>query len=46
MMFDRKANWQNVYQEKSPLDESWKRKEPKLSLKRCILLLSGDGVKR
>ncbi len=32
MMFDRKAHWQNVYQEKSPLDVSWYQKEPKLSL--------------
>jgi ubiquinone/menaquinone biosynthesis C-methylase UbiE len=31
-MFDRKAHWQNVYQEKSPLDVSWYQKEPKLSL--------------
>lgn len=31
-MFDRKAHWQNIYQEKSPLDVSWYQKEPKLSL--------------
>lgn len=31
-MFDKKAHWQNVYQEKSPLDVSWYQKEPKLSL--------------
>ncbi len=31
-MFDRKAHWQNVYQEKSPLDVSWYQKEPKLSV--------------
>jgi ubiquinone/menaquinone biosynthesis C-methylase UbiE len=31
-MFDRKAHWQHVYQEKSPLDVSWYQKEPKLSL--------------
>lgn len=31
-MFDRKAHWENVYQEKSPLDVSWYQKEPKLSL--------------
>ena len=31
-MFDRKTHWQNVYQEKSPLDVSWYQKEPKLSL--------------
>ncbi len=31
-MFDRKAHWQNVYKEKSPLDVSWYQKEPKLSL--------------
>lgn len=32
-MFDRKAHWQNVYQEKSALDVSWYQKEPALSLK-------------
>lgn len=31
-MFDRKTHWQNVYQEKTPLDVSWYQKEPKLSL--------------
>jgi len=31
-MFDRKAHWQNIYQEKSPLDVSWYQQEPKLSL--------------
>ena len=31
-MFDRKTYWQNVYQEKSPLDVSWYQKEPELSL--------------
>lgn len=32
IMFDRKTHWQNVYQEKSPLDVSWYQKEPSLSL--------------
>lgn len=31
-MFDRKAHWQNVYQDKSSLDVSWYQKEPSLSL--------------
>lgn len=31
-MFDRKAHWQKIYQEKSPLDVSWYQKEPTLSL--------------
>lgn len=31
-MLDRKAHWQNVYQEKSPLEVSWYQKEPRLSL--------------
>lgn len=31
-MFDRKAHWQNIYQQTSPLDVSWYQKEPKLSL--------------
>ena len=31
-MFDRKAHWENIYQEKSPLDVSWFQKEPALSL--------------
>jgi len=31
-MFDRKAHWQNVYQEKSALDVSWYQKKPALSL--------------
>ena len=31
-MFDRKAYWQNVYREKSPVDVSWYQKEPTLSL--------------
>jgi ubiquinone/menaquinone biosynthesis C-methylase UbiE len=32
IVFDRKAHWENMYQEKSPLDVSWYQKEPKLSL--------------
>lgn len=32
MVFDRKSHWQNIYQEKSPLDVSWYQKEPTLSL--------------
>jgi SAM-dependent methyltransferase len=31
-MSDRKAHWQNIYRDKSPLDVSWYQKEPKLSL--------------
>jgi ubiquinone/menaquinone biosynthesis C-methylase UbiE len=31
-MFNRKAHWQNIYQEKSGLDTSWYQKEPTLSL--------------
>jgi len=31
-MFDRKAHWQNIYLEKSPLNVSWYQKEPRLSL--------------
>ena len=31
-MLDRKTHWQNIYQEKSPLDVSWYQKEPALSL--------------
>jgi ubiquinone/menaquinone biosynthesis C-methylase UbiE len=31
-LFDRKAHWQNVYQDKSSLDVSWYQKEPSLSL--------------
>ena len=31
-MFDRKAHWQSIYQEKSALDVSWYQKEPALSL--------------
>lgn len=31
-MFDRKKHWQNIYQEKSPLDVSWYQKQPTLSL--------------
>jgi SAM-dependent methyltransferase len=32
MAFDRRAHWQTVYREKSPLEVSWYQKEPKLSL--------------
>lgn len=31
-MSDRKVHWQNVYQEKSPLEVSWYQEEPRLSL--------------
>lgn len=31
-MFDRKAHWNRVYQDKSPLNVSWYQKEPSLSL--------------
>ena len=31
-MFDRKAHWQNIYRDKSPLDVSWYQKEPKVSM--------------
>ena len=31
-MLDRKSHWQNIYQEKSPLDVSWYQQEPTLSL--------------
>jgi SAM-dependent methyltransferase len=31
-MFDRKAHWENVYGDKSPLEVSWYQKEPTLSL--------------
>lgn len=31
-MFDRKAHWENIYQDKSPLNVSWYQKEPALSL--------------
>jgi len=31
-MFDRKAHWESVYQESSPLEVSWFQKEPSLSL--------------
>ncbi len=31
-MSDRKAHWENIYRDKSPLDVSWYQKEPQLSL--------------
>ena len=31
-MFNRKAHWEGVYREKSPLEVSWFQKEPSLSL--------------
>jgi len=31
-MFDRKAHWQNIYQDKSALEVSWFQQEPVLSL--------------
>lgn len=42
MEFDRKSHWQNIYQEKSPLDVSWYQKAPKLSLE----LIHSTGVKK
>ena len=41
-MFDRKAHWQKVYQEKSSSDVSWYQKEPKLSLE----LIHRTGVSK
>jgi ubiquinone/menaquinone biosynthesis C-methylase UbiE len=41
-VFDRKTHWQNIYQEKSPLDVSWYQKEPKLSLE----LIHRAGVRK
>lgn len=38
-MFDRKAHWQNVYDDKPSLDVSWYQKEPTLSLE---LIRSAD----
>ena len=31
-MFDRKAHWQSIYEDKLPLDVSWYQKKPELSL--------------
>ena len=31
-MPDKKAHWQHIYQDKSPLDVSWYQKKPELSL--------------
>jgi len=31
-MLDKKAHWQKIYQNKSPLDVSWYQKKPELSL--------------
>ncbi len=41
-MFDRRTHWQNIYQDKSPLDVSWYQKEPKLSLE----LIHRTGVRK
>ncbi|PZU93207.1 MAG: SAM-dependent methyltransferase [Pseudanabaena sp.] len=35
-MFEIKLHWQNVYQQKSPLEVSWYQKEPKLSLEMIL----------
>lgn len=45
-MFDRKAHWENVYQDKSPLDVSWYQKEPALSLEliRRAQLASNEAI--
>lgn len=39
-MIDRKAHWQNIYQEKSPLEVSWYQREPRLSLE----LIQRSGI--
>jgi len=41
-VFNRKTHWQQVYQEKSPLDVSWYQKEPRLSLE----LIHRAGVRK
>ncbi len=41
-MIDRKAHWQSIYQQKSPLDVSWYQKEPTLSL----ALIHRTGVRK
>jgi len=45
-MIDRKAHWENLYQEKSPLDVSWYQKEPTLSLEliRHAQLASDEAI--
>jgi 2-polyprenyl-3-methyl-5-hydroxy-6-metoxy-1,4-benzoquinol methylase len=45
-MFDRKAHWQSVYHDKSPLDVSWYQQEPKLSLEliRGAQLASDEAI--
>ena len=46
MMFDRKKHWGDVYQEKSPSEVSWYKKEPKLSLEliRCTNVASNEAI--
>ena len=46
IMFDRKAHWQNIYQDKSALDVSWYQKEPVLSLEliRSTQVASGESI--
>lgn len=42
MNFDRKSHWENVYQNRSPLDVSWYQEEPAMSLQ----LIEATGVPR
>lgn len=46
MVFDKKAHWESVYQQKSPLDVSWYQKEPSLSLEliRSTQVSSGEPI--
>ena len=41
-MPDRKAHWEQIYQDKSPLDVSWYQKEPATSLR----LIHNSGIKQ
>jgi SAM-dependent methyltransferase len=41
-VFDRKAHWQRIYQEKSAVDVSWYQKEPRLSLE----LIHRSGIRK
>ena len=41
-MFDRKAHWQKIYRDKSPLEVSWFQQEPTLSL----ALIHAAGIDR
>ena len=46
MTFDRKAHWENVYREKSPLDVSWYQEKLSISLKliRSAQVSSGELI--